>query len=193
MKKITTIISVVFLLAGCAVLDKSSKTTVKESSPPTKTASKAVVNPKSAIRIQSSIPLKTGNKIAANIKAECDLGKRLSDSLGAFAVKQGIEIIKQSAIDTGAQGKTLYVEITDAVSGGNAFIGHRKFTSAAGTLYNNGKKQAEFTAARISGGGFFGGYMGSCTVLGRTTKIIGRDIINWLVNPVDGAHLGDRI
>ncbi len=193
MRQILSVISVVFLLAGCAAIGKSSDKTVKETSTPSKAVATTAVNSVSAIRIQSSIPFKAENRIAANIKSECKLGERLSDALGIFAVKNGIGIIKQDKIDKAAQGKTLYIEITDAVSGGNAFIGHRKFASVAGTLYNNGKKVAAFTGARLSGGGFFGAYKGSCAVLGRTTKVLGKDIINWLGNPVDGAHLGDRI
>lgn len=211
MKQLYSIILIV-LLTGCSTLDrvtgktaeetetvkeaetaKAMPATVKAESQAAKVESPAAVDPATAIRIQSTIPFKSGNRIASNIKSECELGNRLSDALGIFASKKSIGLVKVDKIDTGARGKVLYVEITDAVSSGNAFIGHRKFSSAAGTLYNNGKKQAAFTAARISGGGFFGGYMGSCAVLGRTTKVIARDIIKWLENPVDGAHLGDRI
>jgi len=60
-------------------------------------------------------------------------------------------------------------------------------------LYKNGKRQAGFTASRVSGGGAFGGFKGSCSVLGRTVKILGSDVSLWLLHPVDGAHLGDHI
>ena len=85
------------------------------------------------------------------------------------------------------------VSITEAVSSGNAFIGHRKYSSIKGTLYNNGKKEAGFTAARLSGGGMWAGFKGSCSVLGRTVQGLGSDVTLWLKHPVDGAHLGDGI
>ncbi len=40
-------------------------------------------------------------------------------------------------------------------------------------------------------GGLFAGFKGSCSVLGRTVKAIGKDIAEWLVNPVLDADLGD--
>ena len=46
---------------------------------------------------------------------------------------------------------------------------------------------------RVSGGGAFGLYKGSCTVLGSTVKVLGRDVSNWLKKPVNGAHLGDGV
>ena len=68
-----------------------------------------------------------------------------------------------------------------------------KHTLIKGALYKNGKKQAGFTAARRSGGGMYGAFKSSCSVLGRTVKVLGRDVANWLKHPVDGAHLGDRV
>jgi len=90
-----------------------------------------------------------------------------------------------------SKGKVLEVVISDAISGGNAFIGHRKYVAVEGTLYEDGKKVASFTGGRYSGGGALGGYKGSCSVLGRCTKALGKDIAGWLKNPEDGASLGD--
>ena len=42
-----------------------------------------------------------------------------------------------------------------------------------------------------SGGGVFGGYKGTCAIIGRGARAIGRDISTWLGNPTDGAELGD--
>jgi hypothetical protein len=40
-------------------------------------------------------------------------------------------------------------------------------------------------------GGAFGGFKGSCSVLGRTVKALGKDIAQWLVQPAKGSQLGD--
>lgn len=151
------------------------------------------VDPKTAIKIKQDIPFQKNARIAANIKNECDLQDKLSSFISAYSVGEGIGVIRKANVSSKSKGKTLVVAITEAVSSGNAFIGHRKFTSIAGTLYNNGKKQGSFTATRVSGGGAFGGFKGSCDVLGRTVKILGSDVSLWLKRPVDGAHLGDRI
>ncbi len=151
------------------------------------------VNAKTAIKIQRLIPFQKGAAIAANIKNECNLQDQLSSFIRAYSVGEGIGVIRTGRVTKKSKGKALVVAITDSVSSGNAFIGHRKFTSIKGTLYNKGKKQASFTAARLSGGGFGGGFKGSCSVLGRTVKILGSDVSRWLLHPVDGAHLGDRV
>ncbi len=187
---------IILFLSGCASTAPSpeasaqadEKTYLADSS---KSDKKVTASGAGTVYIQSSIPFETGAKIAAKIKQECKLGERLSDSISAFAAKKGVNVVQQQQLGPDSSGKVLLVEITDAVSSGNAFIGHRKFASVKGTLFENGAKKAAFTGTRVSGGGFFGGYMSSCAVLGRTTKAIGKDIVGWLDNPVDGTHLGD--
>lgn len=151
------------------------------------------VNPKTAIKVQKMIPFQKGARIAINIRNECNLQDQLSSFIKQYSLGEGVAVIRKNRVSKKSKGKALVVTITDSVSTGNAFIGHRKYTSIRGALYNNGKKQAGFTAARLSGGGAFGGFKGSCSVLGRTVKILGSDVSLWLLHPVDGAHLGDHI
>lgn len=151
------------------------------------------VDPATAIKVNMNIPYKKGSVIAANIKNECNLTSQLSEFIHAYSVGEGVGVIRKNGVSSKSKGKALVVQITDAVSQGNAFIGHRKFTRIKGELYNNGKKQAGFTAARLSGGGAFAGFKGSCSVLGRTVKALGSDVSRWLKHPVDGAHLGDAV
>jgi hypothetical protein len=60
-----------------------------------------------------------------------------------------------------------------------------------GKLYQDGKEIGAFTGRRNSMGGAFGGFKGSCSVLGRTVKALGKDIAQWLVQPAKGSQLGD--
>lgn len=90
-----------------------------------------------------------------------------------------------------ASAQSLQLEIFDAVSMGNAWAGHQKFTRVQGTRYDGGSKLASFKARRNSLGGAFAGYKGSCSVPGRTVETLGQDIGEWLKAPRDGAHLGD--
>ena len=53
------------------------------------------------------------------------------------------------------------------------------------------KAIASFRAKRFSTGGAFGVFKGTCSIIGRCTKAIARDISDWLKHPVDGAELGD--
>lgn len=143
------------------------------------------------IRVAHSVPYSADATIASNIRQECNLEEQFSEFIAHYGADQGIRFERAGDVEPSAGGQVLVVELTDAVSGGNAWIGHRKVTEAAGTLYADGQEQASFTSRRFSGGGAFAGFKGSCSVLGRTVKAMGRDIATWSAAPVDGAHLGD--
>lgn len=139
----------------------------------------------------SNVPYSEDSRIKANIINECTaLGTKLSSFAQQFGKKMGVDIELKDSIDT-TQGRVLQVEITDAMSRGNAFVGHSKYMDIEGTLWENGQEVASFTATRVSGGGFMGNYKGSCSVLGRCSKALGKDVATWLKNPIDNTHLGD--
>ena len=145
-----------------------------------------------SVTMIADVPYAEGSRVKANIRKEClKLGTKLASFTQEFSKKQNIDVQLAESIDTSASGRVLQLEITDAVSRGNAFIGHRKFVDVKGILWEDGKKVASFTATRVSGGGFAGGYKSSCAVLGRCVKAIGKDIASWLANPEDDVHLGD--
>ncbi len=143
------------------------------------------------ITIQNTVPFSPGNNIANNIKQECDLNQQLSAFIKEYATEKGVELRGVDVLDTSGSGNVVKIEITHAISMGNAFLGHRKSTSVKGELYDNGKLLASFTGGRNSGGGAFAGFKGSCAVLGRTVKVLGQDIATWLKQPSNNAHLGD--
>ncbi len=148
-----------------------------------------VTLPPGPITIQNMVPYAPGNTIADNIKQECDLNRRLADFMKEAGIEQGLDLRGVDVLDINGPGNVLKIEITRAISSGNAFIGHRKSTSVKGELYENGKLLASFTGARNSGGGVFAGFKGSCSVLGRTVKVLGEDITAWLKQPSNNAHL----
>ena len=129
------------------------------------------------------------SRIAQNIKEECKLDTKLITFIKQYATEQGVTIKVANSIP--ADAFELKVEITDSISSGNAFIGHRKFTSIDGSLMKSGQTVGTFEAARRSGGGVFGGFKGSCAVLGGTVKTLGGDVARWLVKPSTGAAFGD--
>jgi hypothetical protein len=193
MNKILLSILVMFVVIGCKTTSSSNIQAESESTTKAVESKAAkVVSSMDAIHVQALTPYKKGAPIAQNIKQECLINKQLPDFIASFAAVNGTEVSLDKNVTKATKGKALVVEIVEAVSSGNAFIGHRKYSKVEGTLYDNGTKKAGFKAARVSGGGFFGGWKGSCSVLGRTVKAIGKDISLWLENPVDGAYLGDR-
>jgi len=140
------------------------------------------------LQMQRPVPLAEDNDISQAVKQECALGEQLADFIKEYA-QEPVEFTEGEP-DT-SNGRVLKLEIVDAVSMGNAFMGHQKSTRVRGTLYQDGEKVASFKARRNSMGGAFAGFKGSCSVLGRTIKVVGQDIGQWLRAPVDGMNLGD--
>ncbi|MCP4284113.1 MAG: hypothetical protein GY792_06645, partial [Gammaproteobacteria bacterium] len=105
--------------------------------------------------------------------------EQFSNSIKKYASKHGI-IITQVADSLPNKGKSVVLSIEDVYSGGNAFIGHRKSARVKATLMIDGKKISSTSKTRNSGGGFMGGFKGSCSVLAHTVNTLGSDIDGWL-------------
>lgn len=141
------------------------------------------------IYIKSITPYAKGNRIAENIKQECHINQQLAEFIQKYSEAKGLTVKFKDKID--ANDLYLDVRIDDAISQGGAFRGHNKFTAISGTLVQGKKSFGSFQAARVSGGGMWGGYKGSCSVLGRTVDTLGKDVSAWLYSPINGARLGD--
>ena len=142
------------------------------------------------VTIAESIPYAESADIQRKVREECtELNRQFAQFIKDYAAEKNIEVVfGDPSSDT---GRVLRVELTNALSQGNAFLGHSKSSSSRGTLFDNGQEVASFRATRNSMGGAFAGYKGSCSVLGRTVDAMGSDVADWLANPVDGAELGD--
>ncbi|MDG6774329.1 hypothetical protein QCB45_08290 [Thiomicrorhabdus sp. ZW0627] len=123
--------------------------------------------------------------------SECTLPTQYTELLFAHANDNGINVEVVDSQEPTKQGYFLLPSFTQIRSSGNAFIGHNKYTEMHLTLYKDGKKVSEADFGRVSGGGLFGGYKGSCSVLGRTVEANAEDTVLWLNSPVDGARFGD--
>jgi hypothetical protein len=145
-----------------------------------------------SVRVASSAPYAEDAEISSKIRTECvQLQTQLPAYTAQFGKEFGVEVALADDVSPRDAGRVLQLEIYEAVSMGNAFIGHQKYSKVRGTLFEDGQEVAGFKGMRNSMGGAFGGYKGSCSVLGRTVKALGKDIAQWLVNPQDGALLGD--
>lgn len=138
------------------------------------------------VQVQRPVPFADDNDISDAIKSECRIGEQLADY-----VKEYSSVPVEFSDTVADTGRVLQLEIVDAVSMGNAWMGHQKFTKVRGTLLEDGAKVASFKGRRNSMGGAFAGFKGSCSVLGRTVQVLAEDIAGWLAAPSDGATLGD--
>jgi len=141
------------------------------------------------IYIKPYVRFAPNSRVARNIKAECTLQGSLAKSIAKYAANNGINVVIKNNIKS--SDLKLDVKIEQAVSSGNAAIGHNKFVTISGSILKGNKEYYSFDAARLSGGGYFGGYRTSCSVLNRIASALGKDVANWLTDPYDNAMMGD--
>ncbi|MBM0107117.1 hypothetical protein JM946_20470 [Steroidobacter sp. S1-65] len=148
--------------------------------------------PADTVFISKSAPFLDEGLIAKNIIEECGLPESQIKLLREKAEKSGVSLSENEAAVAGMTGKVLALETTNAISSGNAFVGHRKQVAVRGKLFDNGAEIGNFLAIRNSMGGIGAGFIGSCAVLYRCQGAIAEDILKWLKNPIKDARLGDQ-
>jgi len=137
------------------------------------------------VKVLRSIPFAENSGASGNVQSQCELQTKVPSFLGQYA--SNVELVDE----LGSSGRVLELTISNVqASGGGAFSG-AKFLTVTGVLRENGKRIGNFTATRYSGGGAFGGFKGTCAIIGRCAKTIGRDIANWLKSPSKDARLGN--
>ncbi len=124
------------------------------------------------IYVSNVAAYENSSNIQNTILSECNLPEQQVQLFEQEASKQGFTVTKTETEPK--EGKYLKLSIVDAVSSGNAFLGHNKFVTVKGVLYENGVEVANFSDMRRSGGGAFGGFKGSCSVLGRCIGAISK-------------------
>jgi len=143
------------------------------------------------IHVQQYTPYVETSLVDMAVKQECRIDQQLPQFINTYASEHGMSVQLDPVVEADNKGNNLVVKIVQAQSNGNAFIGHRKYTKIQAVLYQDGKEIADLTAARASGGGFFGGYKSSCSVMGRTVKALGQDVALWLKAPGPGMRKGN--
>lgn len=121
-----------------------------------------------------------------NIKTECKLDQNLMQFIESSAKPNYDKIVMADKVGPDTKGQALAVTIVhiDAIGGG-PWSG-RKSVTVEGRLLNNGKAQSSFRGMRQTKGGYK-----TCANLNHIAKSLGKDIGNWLQNPVTDARLGD--
>ncbi|MEK7304159.1 MAG: hypothetical protein AAB406_01655 [Pseudomonadota bacterium] len=144
-----------------------------------------------SITITKQAPFAQQLSVPDAVRAECNLPTRVSEFVKEYADKSYDKVALADNVSAGTPGQALSMKIVGLTgTGGGAWSG-AKYVTVEGTLWENGKVKGTFTATRLSGGGAFGGYKGTCAILGRCAKAIGKDVGEWLLAPKMNAKLGD--
>lgn len=145
------------------------------------------------LNLQKTVPYKPGIDVPAAVKLECELPKKLAEYTKSAAEDDFATINVLDAPSKTTSGRTLIMQIVgiDAAPGGR-YTG-RKGVSIEGSLWENGKVIGNFQATRYSsgGGGFAHHYKGTCKILARDVKTLGKDVAKWLQKPDMNARLGE--
>jgi hypothetical protein len=139
-------------------------------------------------KLARSIPFAANASVPAAVREQCSLQTKVPEFIQQ-AGGSSVELV-DGALNRKA-GRVLEMEITEVhAPGGGGFSGP-KWMTVKGELYDKGKQIGSFRAKRYSTGGAFGGFKGTCAIIGRCTKAIGSDIASWLSAPTQNAELGD--
>jgi hypothetical protein len=134
-----------------------------------------------AIVVPANVPYASEGIFPENVRRECTrLGTNIGTFIKQYADQNGTAVELSQSIDFSSAPASLRVEIVNVVSAGNAFVGHNKSMSVTVELLSGGRVTAKNSFSRNSMGGFGAGFKGSCAVLGRVTKALGKDIAEWL-------------
>lgn len=159
---------------------------------PTRSQTKAASISAGSVRVSSSIPYAANANVTAAVKAECQLDTKLASFIDSYGESSGVDVVlTDKPLSRKSKGKVLLVEITNVQATSGGIWSGAKSVSVSGKLYKNGKQIGDFTGSRYTGGGAFGGFKGTCSLVGRCVKTLGKDIGEWLKNPAKGSHLGD--
>jgi hypothetical protein len=140
------------------------------------------------VKIRRSIPFATNAAVPPAVRDQCALQTKVPEFI-LEAAGGAVELV--DGAPNRLKGRVLELEITEVhAPGGGAFSGP-KWMTVKGDLYDRGKSIGSFRAKRVSTGGAFGGFKGTCAIVGRCSKAIGQDIAAWLGSPSANALLGD--
>ena len=143
----------------------------------------------SVLHMPSKVDFAESAVVPQAVQTECALPFKMAQFIEQYSLNHFDHVKTVEAAP--AKGQYLKVEIAHVEgAGGGAWSGAKSVT-LRGSLIKDGKPGASFMARRVSGGGAFGGFKGTCDILGRNLQTLGQDVANWLSNPVDGARLGN--
>lgn len=124
------------------------------------------------------------------IKNECNLDGKLTQFIEQYAADQYANIIRDES-DVPPDAQVLTIEFSEVIGAAGGAWSGAKAVMITGKVTQNGEELGDFKARRYSGGGMFAAYKGTCSILGRCVKALGRDVAEWLRHPTPKAALGD--
>ena len=143
------------------------------------------------IVIDEKVVFAKGAEIRQAVKDECQLEQKFSRFLDEYMSGQGIAVVTANSSKAKGVDKRLHIEIDRVEGGGGGAWSGGKMVHAVGSLTEKGKVIGSFKVQRTSGGGAFGAFKGTCSILGRDVKAMAKDVSRWITSPSKDARLGE--
>ena len=139
------------------------------------------------ITISKSIPFAEDSGASDAVKEECKFETRLPEYIKKEAKRDFDVVLSKDPLDA-AEGKVLFLEVSNMFGlGGGAYSGS-KSAIVSGELKENGDVVGSVQVRRRS---IMGMMPGTCSIMKRIAKKIGKDFAGWLQEPTMKAKLGD--
>lgn len=141
--------------------------------------------------IPSKVAFAKDCRVNDKVRKECQLEEKTLQFIKEFNRSNYSNLVTEKPAS--GDYHVLTAEIIEVMGAGGGAWSGAKSLKVKGTLTDSqGKVLGSFEAGRYSGGGAFAGYKGTCSIMGRCTKAIGKDIGIWLSSPTMDAFLGDH-
>lgn len=128
-------------------------------------------------------------RISENVRTECGLEQFLADDVADNAHGLYKKVVREQP---SGSYDIIEVEITEVFGpGGGAWSGPKNMNIRGTLKSSSGKSLGSFTASRFSTGGAFGGFKGTCGILRRISKALGKDVAKFLAAPEEGMRMGN--
>ncbi len=125
------------------------------------------------------------------VRDECHLPKKLTKYIDKYADKHYTQVLANIDLTTVPEDTTvLKVKIVEVRGDSVEAWSGKGFVAITGALQKNGKVFGDFKAKRKYKGGMFG-FKGVCSIMERCVKTLGKDVGEWLKDPVKSDVLGD--
>jgi len=144
-----------------------------------------------SIVIDDKVAFAKNAEIRQAVRDECQLEEKFTQFLDEYISDQDITVVTANSDKAKGINKRLHIEIDRVEGGGGGAWSGGKMVHAVGSLKENGKIIGSFKVQRTSGGGAFGAFKGTCSILGRDVKAMAKDVSRWIVSPSKDARLGE--
>lgn len=147
--------------------------------------------PSQQVTLKTPIEFENRGEVRDAVLEECRLQEKLQQFITEYSAARNITIEPSNGPVDGASGKVLVIRITDVYApGGGAYSGGKAVT-IEGELTEGGAALGSLRARRISGGGAFAAFKGTCDILGRDVQTLGEDVSRFLTDPGENVRMGN--